>query len=57
MKKDLRLPDQFFKNFDEKIKENIRIGRFEIRERNDPSKIFNNIYVKNFNPAWDMKHL
>jgi RNA recognition motif-containing protein len=25
---------------------------YQVREKNDISKIYNNIYIKNFNPNW-----
>ena len=30
----------------------LKLEQFKQKERNDASKIFNNIYVKNYNPAW-----
>jgi polyadenylate-binding protein len=30
----------------------LKLEAFKMKERNDPTKVSNNIYVKNFNPNW-----
>ena len=37
--------------------EGFTLESYKPKERNDVTKIYNNIYVKNFNPAWDERKL
>ncbi len=38
-------------------KDSAEIQEYKIKEHNDPTKIFNNIYVKNFPPQWGENEL